>query len=59
MKNKESKMRRRRRELSTRGSDCPLCKQEFRGCPHSIAEAQQALDRAVLRDDLAVIKRAS
>jgi len=38
-----------RREFSPRGSNCPICKREFRkeGCPHSITEALEKLEQDV------------
>jgi hypothetical protein len=48
---------RRRRDFSARGSDCPICKREFRGCPHSVVEALERLDRDVVEAAVADARR--
>lgn len=37
----------RQQEFSARGSDCPICKHDFRSCPHSIAEAHERMTQNV------------
>jgi len=41
------KARARRRDFSARGSTCPLCRQEFRTCEHTIQQAMDRLDEDV------------
>ena len=37
----------RRRDFSARGSLCPVCRREFRECPHTLAQAYDKLDQDV------------
>ena len=39
------KAKKRRQEFNARGSKCPLCKQLFRSCGHSIIQAYDRLDK--------------
>lgn len=47
----------RRQAFSPRGSNCPICKQEFRSCPHSVEQAIKRLDNNVQFEALKCILR--
>jgi hypothetical protein len=38
----------RKEDFSARGSVCPLCHKEFRGCPHSVKDAKARLEQDLI-----------
>jgi hypothetical protein len=54
---KETKAEKARRTFTARGSNCPICKREFRTCPHSIGDAERFFERAVIQECVRRMKR--
>lgn len=44
----ETRAQRARREFDPRGSNCPICRCEFRTCLHSVREAEARLENEVI-----------
>lgn len=51
-RNRMARARKRLQEFSPRGSNCPICRREFRGdgCPHSVTDARTRLEEDVTRE---------
>ena len=52
---KLKKLIKRKREFSARGSNCPICKSDFRrGCDHSIIEAMFWFDNQIFKERMKI-----
>lgn len=49
---KSNKARERLKNFDPRGSNCPICKKEFRSdnCPHTVEQAENKLNNNIMRE---------